>query len=88
MLAMLLAGCGGGTFGWEVCTTGVACGGKDYTCSFTRKVVNTTCVTDLDKHCVKRCTSNADCEKEQSKLGLTEMCVTDCAGDRYCDGVR
>ena len=88
VLAVMLAGCGGGNFGWETCTTGVACGGRDYTCAFTKTLVNTTCVTDAEKHCVKRCSTDADCVKEQSMKGLTETCVTDCAGAKYCDGTR
>lgn len=88
LLIGVMAGCGGTPFGWKTCSLGVPCQDTEFTCSYVRRVDNTTCVTELDQRCVKRCTSNADCAGQRSEKGPTETCVTDCAGDRYCDGTR
>ena len=87
VLLMAAAGCSGPPTGWAECGGGFGCD-MDYTCIYTHHVDATTCVTDPVKHCVKRCTTDADCMGESSAKGLTETCTTDCAADRVCDGVR
>ena len=87
LLLLLLAACSGPPQGWTECTFGSECEGE-LRCEYTRTVETNVCVTEAIRHCVKRCANDGDCVGERSALGATETCRLDCAGDRFCDGVR